>query len=1057
MESLKSLLVPLIFIFGISGAVLIISALGNRVLFKMGARNIPRRPANTVLILLGLMLAAMIFSASFATGDTLTYSIRNLAVDYLGETDIMVMREGADFGGIGGHSLESGESTSYFDLGQLKTVDDALAELKGEGIVAGVAPAIIETVPAVAPSKLNEPSVTLLGFDSRYMSGFTPLQDEKGDMLSLDELAERGDDYIYINTGLAEALEADAGDTIDIFLSAKGASLTVAGIYETGGRPSMFSFDSDATAVMTLVQLQDLRGSKDINYILITNQGGAVVGASHTDAVMEVLEPALEETGLKAEPIKKEVLDEADERGAAFSTMFLVMGSFSMIAGILLIFLIFVMLAAERKQELGIARAIGTQRGHIVRLFTFEGVLYALVASAVGSGLGLVITWGGMAILDAAFEDMGFRIVFDYTSSGVAISYMAGVIFTLLVVVVSARRVSRLNIICAIRDIPEPPDFHEESSWTLFKRAFRVFTINPGRLIQITGLRLKLLVRLIPFISPIFGLLLVIIGIQQEQWASYSLGSSLIIIGLCLLARKWPVHLPDRPAFTLAGIGLLIFWLSPTEWHPKGEEMGAGFEMFILTGVMLVMAAVWVVMYNSDLLLKALMAAFGRLSSFTPMIKTAVSYPMASRFRTGMAMAMFALIIFTLVFMSAAVASIQGMLEDTDRLTGGFDIRAEINYNNPIPDMEAALVNADGVAPDDFEAIGAFSIIPAKMRDASGLPGDGALNLGKDLEVYGDGKAPEEEWVDLILMGANAEYTENVNYDFEITVAEYSSGEEVWQALNNDPSLAIVSSAIVPTQYTQMGDNGIGLVVGEGEFVIVDEFIPDDIFIEVKNSFTGETDKLQVIGVIDAMSSLYAGLITTSQDTVDRIWGRPAAPTAYRFKVTPENTDRIPEIARTLEKSFAENGMNTEVMEEEVKSIMDLQEMVFNLMMAFMALGLIVGIAALGVIAARSVVERRHQVGMLRAIGFRQWMIQFTFLLESSFVALLGIGIGVGLGAGTALLFMDDAEVEGIKAIVPWGRVGLIVVIAYVASLFTTFVPAYRAARIYPAEALRYE
>ena len=65
----------------------------------------------------------------------------------------------------------------------------------------------------------------------------------------------------------------------------------------------------------------------------------------------------------------------------AFFTTF---GSFSIAAGILLIFLIFVMLAAERRGEIGMARAIGTRRGHLVEMFVFEGAAYDLAAAAVG-------------------------------------------------------------------------------------------------------------------------------------------------------------------------------------------------------------------------------------------------------------------------------------------------------------------------------------------------------------------------------------------------------------------------------------------------------------------------------------------------------------------------------------------------------------------------------------------------------------------------------------------------------------------------------------------------
>ncbi len=74
-------------------------------------------------------------------------------------------------------------------------------------------------------------------------------------------------------------------------------------------------------------------------------------------------------------------------------SLFTTFGSFSIAAGILLIFLIFVMLAAERRGELGIARAVGTRRRHLVQMFLFEGVAYDLLAAAVGALLGLGVAY----------------------------------------------------------------------------------------------------------------------------------------------------------------------------------------------------------------------------------------------------------------------------------------------------------------------------------------------------------------------------------------------------------------------------------------------------------------------------------------------------------------------------------------------------------------------------------------------------------------------------------------------------------------------------------------
>ncbi|MDD5093408.1 MAG: FtsX-like permease family protein [Dehalococcoidia bacterium] len=412
-----------------------------------------------------------------------------------------------------------------------------------------------------------------------------------------------------------------------------------------------------------------------------------------------------------------------------------------------------------------------------------------------------------------------------------------------------------------------------------------------------------------------------------------------------------------------------------------------------------------------------------------------------------MAVAMFSMIVFTLVVVSVISASFSKLLDDTERVSGGFDIRAEVSYINPITDINAALEKTDGVGPNDFQAIAGFNTAVANVRDAS----------SDKQNTDGDKK-----WELLPVVGTDAGYTENVTYNFELVAEKYynegASGREVWEALTNNPNLAVVNLALVPTKETgDFGDTGIDLVIGKGRFYLQDKFMPDDIYVEIQNPLTKTTQTLQVIGVVDAMSGPYASLITTSQATINSFLGFPRSSNAYRLMVKPEQKDNIPNLAKNLEKNFLANGMNTEVMAEEVKDYGKTMDMFMNLLMSFMGLGLIVGIAALGVIAARSVVERRHQIGMLRAIGFRQGMVQASFLLESSFIALMGITLGVVLGVALSYQIIPDSDVEGMTTAIPWTMITLIALGAYLASLTTTFLPAYRAAKVYPAEALRYE
>ena len=417
----------------------------------------------------------------------------------------------------------------------------------------------------------------------------------------------------------------------------------------------------------------------------------------------------------------------------------------------LLIFLIFVMLAAERKHELGIARAVGMRRGHLMRMFAFEGALYALLASALGSVAGVGVGWLMVRVIGKAFAGSGFEISFATSPENVVIAFCLGMVLTFAVVLISSWRVSRLNVVRAMRDIPEPD--------------------GKGR--SVKGVLLTLA-------TPVAGTGLLWQGLQVEQTGLYMLGLSLIIVGAALVARV--LRVPDRISFTVAGVLLLGLWLLPVSFAPSG--MTEGIDLFFISGVMIVLAGVWIIIYNSDLLLGAVVALFGWLRGMPPVLRAAVSYPMQSRFRTGMTLAMFSLVVFTIVTMSFITAAFGSIFEDTDRLSGGFDVRADAGYAAPIPDMNEALkdkksMNAEATSPRSAPLTG--SPWTRSRRTRAGKPKT------------------------LFLQGVDGGYTKNVGYGFKSTVTEYDTANEVWTALRTEKNTAVISSDLAPSRSNFVG------------------------------------------------------------------------------------------------------------------------------------------------------------------------------------------------------------------------------------------------------------
>jgi putative ABC transport system permease protein len=160
-----------------------------------------------------------------------------------------------------------------------------------------------------------------------------------------------------------------------------------------------------------------------------------------------------------------------------------------------------------------------------------------------------------------------------------------------------------------------------------------------------------------------------------------------------------------------------------------------------------------------------------------------------------------------------------------------------------------------------------------------------------------------------------------------------------------------------------------------------------------------------------------------------------------------------------LESAFLKNGLESVDQIQELRDALSQQYVFQYLLLGFLTVGLVVGVAALGVISTRAVVERRQQIGMLRALGFQRKMVSRVFLIESTFVALLGIGLGAGLALIPAAQMITDmaAEIPGLTFQVPWTEIVVVSGLAYAMTLLTTWLPAIQASQINPAEALRYE
>ncbi len=775
-------------------------------------------------------------------------------------------------------------------------------------------------------------------------------------------------------------------------------------------------------------------------------------------------------TTLRVDDSKNNGVKLAETVASGVTTIFSIFGSFSIMVGMLLIFLVFVLLAAARSTELGMARAVGLKRRDLIQLFTYEGTVYSFLAAISGTIIGIGLSFGLVYILQDLIDAGTFVIKPYFSVTSIIISFSAGLILTFITVFASAYRASNLNIVVSIRGLKE--EFVKKASlttnekiknlsWDLIypiKQVVRIIVGNGGRLRNLIVLLVfpiswpvsifislfKLFGRHSYALLGLFSLFLIFLAFQTEGTALLSFGLTGIALSIGLLIRFLStLLLSDQEnisqiAGTFEGGLVLVVANLPLDYAIfdfASEWSQPGPWFWPLGGGINTAAAVWLVMSNNRLLIYFLNIILSRFSGLKAVTKTAISYPMASKFRTGLTVAMFSLIIYTLMIFSVLNGINDISTDQPDRITGGYDIKGTISSDNSIQGDIRNSLNMN-----DFSVVAGSSSIDI---DAKEIEGENTTFKSSRLVSVEDSFINTNKW--------------QLSY-FD---PKYGSNDrEVWESLNSDANLVLASGSIVESgdPFGPPDRSFKTSLIKPGDLKEIEAFN-----IQIKKSRSAdEGATLTVIGVIENLAGgtgFGAGGATfySTDNLVSEIAGEEIPYNTYYFSLVDK--DNASNYSQRLEKIFLANGMNAESLLDNIKEERETSNAFNKLFQGFSGLGLVVGIAAIGVLSVRAVVERRQSVGVLRAIGFRSSMIRAQFLIESSFITLIGIAIGIFLGVMQSYIIFKEIskELEGATFSVPIGEVGFLIVITVVASILASVIPANEASKIYPAEALRYE
>jgi ABC-type antimicrobial peptide transport system permease subunit len=187
----------------------------------------------------------------------------------------------------------------------------------------------------------------------------------------------------------------------------------------------------------------------------------------------------------------------------------------------------------------------------------------------------------------------------------------------------------------------------------------------------------------------------------------------------------------------------------------------------------------------------------------------------------------------------------------------------------------------------------------------------------------------------------------------------------------------------------------------------------------------GDPATLLIVGLLH--DSVFQSSLLVSEERFLRLY--PGQEGYTYFLIRPP-TGRDDEVKRVLELAFEDRGFAVERTADRLAAYLAVENTYLTTFQALGGLGLLLGSLGLAVVLLRAVWERRAELALLRALGWRKSQLGWLMLAENGFLLLLGLAVG----AVAALLSITPQLVSGAGA-VPWGNLGLLFAVVLAAGL----------------------